>query len=113
MKIEGLAKRFMERQRRKEKYHQTGKEEKRNFLLSGQTTRNNVEAGKIYYSICPDNPKWFRSIRLAVNPFTHSLVPQISNPIEGTPPSELEEISPVLLQRLMRMPQSIGYQGDE
>jgi len=71
--------------------------------------RNALEHGKIYYSLCPDNPKRYRSIRLEFNAYTQSLRPQISNAIEGVPPPELEQISPVLLQRLMKVPSSIIY----
>lgn len=70
--------------------------------LSG-TGRNTMEVGKMYYSICPDDPKKYRSIRLQLNPWTQRLIPQISNPVEGVPPKELEEISPVVLQQLMRV----------
>tara|TARA_B100000073_G_scaffold14427_1_gene11799 strand:- start:122 stop:349 length:228 start_codon:yes stop_codon:yes gene_type:complete len=67
--------------------------------------RNKLENGKIYYSKCPDNPDYFRSVRLQFNPYTQSYRPQISNPVNGVPPEGLEEISPVLLQRLMKIPQ--------
>ena len=29
--------------------------------------------GRIFYHICPDNDKYFRTIRIAHNPFTNSL----------------------------------------
>lgn len=72
--------------------------------------RNTMEPGTIYYTLCPDNPKMFRTIRLHLNPWTQTIRPMVSNPLEGTPPPGIEEISPVLLQRLMRTPQtSINY----
>ena len=72
--------------------------------------RGDIKPGQIYYTLCPDDPKRFRSIRLHFNPYTQSLRPEISNPVEGVPPPELDEISPVLLQRLMKVPQSnINY----
>lgn len=68
-----------------------------------KTSRNSMEVGKMYYSLCPDDPKKYRSIRLQLNPWTQKLIPQISNPVEGVPPDELEEISPWVVQRLMRV----------
>jgi len=68
--------------------------------------RNKLENGKVYYSKCPDNPEYFRSIRLSFNPFTQSYRPQISNPMCGVPPDGLEEISPVLLTSLLKVPQN-------
>ena len=68
-----------------------------------KTSRNSMEVGKMYYSLCPDNTKKYRSIRLQLNPWTQKLIPQISNPVEGVPPDELEEISPWVVQRLMRV----------
>ena len=62
--------------------------------------------GKMFYHKCPDNDKYFRSIRVAHNPFTNSLQPQISNPIYGEPPEELKPISPMMLNRLMRQTMS-------
>ena len=67
---------------------------------------NTLQHGKVYYSKCPDNPEYFRSIRLSFNPYTQGYTPQISNPVCGVPPEGLEEISPVLLQRLMKVPQN-------
>ena len=63
----------------------------------------NSQIGRIYYSLCPDDNRYFRSIRIVNNPFTGSLQPQISNPVMGTPPPELDEIPPMMLSRLMRV----------
>ena len=116
MKVNGLYERFKKRQKKENsKYDdELEKLEKENLLLGSKEYqsehRNTMEPGQVYYTLCPDDPKKFRSIRLHFNPYTQSLRPQISNPIEGVPPPELEEISPVLLQRLMKVPQSnINY----
>ena len=69
-------------------------------------TNWNSLIGKHYYQKCPDDPRMFRSIRVAMNPFTGDLNPQISNPIYGTPPDELEPIPPLLLSRLLRIQMS-------
>ena len=62
----------------------------------------NGEIGKIYYHRCPDNNKYFRSIRLHFNPWVNAITPQLSNPIYGEPPEGLEEISTLRLQTLMK-----------
>ena len=64
--------------------------------------QQNGEIGKIYYHRCPDNNKYFRSIRLAFNPWVNAITPQISNPIYGEPPEGLEEISTLRLHTLMK-----------
>ncbi len=62
----------------------------------------NSLVGKIFYQRCPDDERYYRSIRVAFNPFTGGVVPQISNPIFAEPPDELEKINPLLLTRLLR-----------
>ena len=114
MRTKGLYERFKERQRRKKPQYddELEKLEKENLLLGSKEykkQRNRMEPGQVYYSLCPDDPKKFRTIRLHFNPYTQSLRPQVSNPVEGVPPPELEEMSPLLLQRLMRVPQSNIY----
>ena len=66
---------------------------------------HNGSIGRIFYHICPDNDKYFRTIRIAHNPFTNSLQPQISNAVYGEPPPELQPINPLMLNRLMRQSQ--------
>ena len=115
MRTKGLYERFKERQRRKNPQYddELEKLEKENLLLGSKEykkeQRNRMEPGQVYYSLCPDDPKKFRTIRLHFNPYTQSLRPQVSNPVEGVPPPEIEEMSPLLLQRLMRVPQSNIY----
>tara|TARA_B100001939_G_scaffold160650_1_gene138670 strand:+ start:1443 stop:1781 length:339 start_codon:yes stop_codon:yes gene_type:complete len=111
MRTKGLYERFKERQRRKNPQYddELEKLEKENLLLGSKEYRNTMKPGNVYYSLCPDDPKKFRTIRLHFNPYTQSLRPQVSNPVEGVPPPELEEMSPLLLQRLMKVPQSNIY----
>ena len=68
-----------------------------------QAKQWNSQIGKIYFNRCEDNPKYFRTIRIQHNPFTNSNQPQISNPVYGEPPAELEQIPPLMLSRLMRI----------
>jgi len=62
----------------------------------------NKHIGKIYYHICEDDPRYFRSIRVAHNTWTNGVKPQISNPIMGVPPEEMEEIPELMLTRLLK-----------
>lgn len=64
----------------------------------------NSHVGKTYYALCPDNNKYFRTVFIKRNPFTQSLQPLISNPIYGVPPDGVPQISPLMLQRLNRIP---------
>tara|TARA_X000000368_G_C22760676_1_gene592587 strand:+ start:223 stop:513 length:291 start_codon:yes stop_codon:yes gene_type:complete len=66
------------------------------------SARNQIEPNKIYFHRCPDDSKYFRTIRIQQNPFTNALSPQISNPVAGEPTSEMHEISIHALRRLMR-----------
>lgn len=64
------------------------------------------QVGKVYYSICPDDNRYYKTIFIKHNPFTNALQPLMSNKIFGTPPAEMDEISPLMLQRLMRVANS-------
>tara|TARA_B100000287_G_scaffold154525_1_gene145847 strand:+ start:174 stop:464 length:291 start_codon:yes stop_codon:yes gene_type:complete len=66
------------------------------------SARNQIEPNKIYFHRCPDDSKYFRTIRIQKNPFTNALSPQISNPVAGEPTPEMDEISIHALRRLMR-----------
>ena len=64
--------------------------------------------GKIYYYKCPDDPRYFRTIRVHHNPFINANVPQISPPIGspalyGEPPDGLPEIPKMMLTKLLRV----------
>ena len=69
----------------------------------------NSQIGKIYFTRCPDDKRYFRTIRIANNPWTGALQPQITNPIMGEPPPELPEIPKLMLSRLMRMQQMTAF----
>ena len=69
----------------------------------------NKHVGKIYYHLCPDDKRFFRTIRIHHNPFTNSTQPQVSNPVYGTPPPELEPIPPLMLSRLMRVQNTSSF----
>jgi hypothetical protein len=65
--------------------------------------------GKTFFNICPDNPKYFRTIYIRHNPFTNALQPLTSNPVYGVPPAGMEEINPLMLNRLMRLQMSSSF----
>lgn len=58
---------------------------------------------KMYYYTMPDN-NYYKTIFVKRNPFNNELQPLISNEIYGVPPDGMEPISPLLLNRLMRVP---------
>ena len=59
-------------------------------------------ANKIYYQINPDNKDEYRTIYCHLNVFNSNLTPRYSNYIQGTPPPNLEPMSPHLLSSIMR-----------
>jgi len=79
-----------------------------NLSLKDYNNMNGNLIGKVYYHICDDNKNYYRTIRIARNPFRNVLIPQISNPVYGIPPIGLDPISPILLSRLQRNRYSMG-----
>lgn len=73
------------------------------------STRWNSNIGKTYYTICPDNNKYYRTIYIRNNPFTGALQPLISNAVYGNPPDGMQEIPPLMLTRLMRLQMSSTF----
>jgi len=68
-----------------------------------------TQVNKIYYSICPDNNKYFRTIRIHKNVLTGNLQTQVSNPLYGIPPDELEPIPELMRTKLMSANNSLPY----
>jgi hypothetical protein len=58
---------------------------------------------KVYYHTMQDK-NYFKTITIRRNYFTGELQGFISNEINGFPPDGMEPISPLLLSRIMRMP---------
>ena len=46
-----------------------------------------TQINKVYYSICPDNENYYRTIRLHRNPLTGNIESQVSNVVFGDPES--------------------------
>ena len=64
------------------------------------------QIGQVYYSKCPDDSRYYKTILIKHNPFTNALQPLMSNPIFGEPPDGMSEISPLMLSRLSRLTSS-------
>ena len=58
---------------------------------------------KVYYKQM-DDKNYFKTITIKRNYFSGELQGFISNEIYGVPPDGMEPISPLLLSRIMRMP---------
>ena len=69
----------------------------------------NTQVGNIYYSICPDDSRYFRTIRIARNPFTGNLQTQISNITPGDPPPDMKPIPPLMRNKLMSCSNALPY----
>ncbi len=59
-------------------------------------------ANKMFYEINKDNPNEYRTIYIHLNVFNSRLIPRYSNYVQGSPPPNLEPISPQLLSSVMR-----------
>ncbi len=81
----------------------------RQLQMHKDAAAGNRQVGKIYGSRCDDNPNYFRTIRIARNPFTGNIQPQISNLTAGSPQPDMEELPPLLKHRLMRMNHALPY----
>ena len=72
-----------------------------------------TQVNKIYYSICPDNENYYRTIRIHRNPFTGNLTSQVSNPVIGGKEQAeglgFEPIPPLMRQRLQSCNNSLPY----
>jgi hypothetical protein len=72
-------------------------------------TRWNSNIGKTYYILCPDNNDYYRTIHIKSNPFTNALQPMISNAVYGVPPAGMNQIPPLMLNRLMKLQMSSTF----
>ena len=71
--------------------------------LAAQRKMGSSLAGQTFYSICPDNEKYYRTIYIRFNPFTNAMQPMISNPVYGIPPEGMQPINKTMLANMMRM----------
>tara|TARA_Y100001963_G_scaffold2891_1_gene3896 strand:+ start:404 stop:664 length:261 start_codon:yes stop_codon:yes gene_type:complete len=70
---------------------------------------SNSQVGKIYYSICPNDKRYFRTIRLHRNFATGNIQSQISNPVYGDPPPTMEPIPPLMRTKLTSVNNMLPY----
>ena len=59
-------------------------------------------ANKVFYQINPDNKDEYRTVYCHLNVFNSNLTPRYSNYIHGTPPPNLDPLTPHLLSSIMR-----------
>ena len=67
--------------------------------------------GQTFYTKCPDDSRYYKTVFIRFNPFTNAMQPMISNPIYGEPPDTMDAINPLILQRLLRLQQTTTFQG--
>ena len=53
-----------------------------------------MRPGVIYAMRCPDDGSYYRTVYLKTNPLTGDLQALLSNPVAGTTPPGMEEVSP-------------------
>tara|TARA_Y100001933_G_scaffold14904_1_gene12887 strand:+ start:542 stop:931 length:390 start_codon:yes stop_codon:yes gene_type:complete len=53
-----------------------------------------MRPGVIYAMRCPDDGSYYRTVYLKTNPLTGDLQTLLSNPVAGTTPPGMEEVSP-------------------
>ena len=69
-----------------------------------------TQVNKVYYSICPDNEKYYRTIRLHRNPLTGNIESQVSNPVYGDVKSTgLDPIPPLMRSKLQSCNNALPY----
>ena len=83
--------------------------DERQKRVHADASKSSSQIGKIYYSICDDNSNYFRTIRIARNPFTGNLQTQVSNITAGSPPPDMEQIPPLMKTKLMSMNNALPY----
>jgi hypothetical protein len=72
---------------------------------------SNGMVGKIFYHKCEDDPRYYRTIRMHLNPFSNSIQKQVSNIVYGEPPEGMPALPPTLFGRLSGMCLSGSYES--
>ena len=64
----------------------------------------NLKEGEVYAIRCPDEPdRYYRTVLLKKQGIDQVLKPMISNPVYGSIPAHMQEVSPEQVYRHMRM----------
>ena len=61
-----------------------------------------LQPNKVYFVRTPDNNDYYRTVYLKVNPFTSNIDTLISNPIFGSDPVGMQEVSPEQVMKRVR-----------
>ena len=67
------------------------------------------QIGQIYFVKCPDDNRYYRTVRIHRNPMTGHNQSQLSNPVMGVPPDGMKEIPPLMRTKLMSMNNSLPH----
>ena len=120
MKVEGIVKRWRQRQVAKS-VSSTMRLYERTLesLVRGQTTSTDqtppeglefrLRVGNVYGFKCPDDPSYYRTAFIKTNPFTGQIQPLISNPIYGEIPSGIQEVTPQQIIRQLKLPDTTSF----
>ena len=68
-----------------------------------------AEVGEIYWVRCPDDSRYFRTVRIHRNPLTGNNQTQLSNPVMGVPPDGMKEIPALMRNKLMSMNNALPH----
>ena len=115
-----LAKRRKEKKDARERLKKQNAVPKKDGKPMFENTGNNFAAkqswgkslvGQTFYTKCPDDSRYYKTIFIRFNPFTNAMQPKISNKIYGEPPDTMEQINPLILQRLLRLQQKKKFKA--
>ena len=77
--------------------------------IQTDNAKSNSQIGKIYYVKCPNDSRYYRTVRIHRNIFTGNHQTQVSNEIYGTPPDGMPEIPPLMRTKLQSMNNMTPY----
>jgi len=64
---------------------------------------NNKMIGKIFYERAKDDPRYFRTARVAYNGFANKMVLQYTPFVMGEPPTDMQQLNPRLRSAINTM----------
>ena len=67
------------------------------------------QIGQIYFVKCPDDNRYYRTVRIHRNPMTGHNQSQLSNPVMGVPPEGMQEIPPLMRTKLQSMNNALPH----
>ncbi len=64
---------------------------------------------QIYFVKCPNDSRYYRTVRIARNAMTGHLQTMLSNEVMGIPPEGMKEIPPLMRTKLMSMNNALPH----